>query len=350
MLAATAVLVSHAYPLALGEGTPEPLQKTLGFTLGSVAVWTFFSVSGYFISQSFDRCESVFDFCAARFLRIYPGLFTVLVITVVVIGPLTTSVDLASFFLNRSTYLYVPQNLTLKWLEYDLPGVFRNNPYQSIINGSLWTLFYEVACYALAAIVGTVCVEWKSFGIFITIYVCGYLIFDFWGAQAYLTNSATLRNLHEMSFPFVLGMVFFRFIDRNNFRLWVLLAVAAVAYFSYQTLWFSECFILAWSYGVFYVGFRALPIWKEYNRVGDYSYGIYIYGFPVEQIVASIRTGCSALQLTAWALPLTIACAVISWRLVERPALAQRRWVVCWGQAFLQRTLGWVPFRSGTRA
>lgn len=78
IIAALAVLVSHAYPIALGPGTPEPLAGVLGINLGEVAVLMFFAISGYFISRSFHNKRSILEFVVARILRIYPALLAVL--------------------------------------------------------------------------------------------------------------------------------------------------------------------------------------------------------------------------------------------------------------------------------
>src|SRR5271166_1142826 len=124
MIAATAVLVSHAYPLALGAGTIEPLEHWLGMSLGTLAVCSFFLISGYFISHSFHRKHDVIEFTAARVLRSYPGLFAALIVTVFIQGPAFTKFRLGAYFSQPETRLYLPRNLSLIALQYVLPGVF----------------------------------------------------------------------------------------------------------------------------------------------------------------------------------------------------------------------------------
>src|SRR5262249_40258257 len=151
ILAALAVLVSHAYPIALGPGTPEPLARVLGINLGEVAVLMFFAISGYFIFQSFYNKRSIFEFVFARILRIYPALLAALVLSVFVLGPLFTNLTLVAYFSDPQTLLYIPRNLRLWPMQYGLPGVFEDHGYPAV-NGSLWTLAFEVACYALVVI------------------------------------------------------------------------------------------------------------------------------------------------------------------------------------------------------
>jgi peptidoglycan/LPS O-acetylase OafA/YrhL len=153
VLAAIAVLFSHCFPLTRGPEAAEPLNALLGHSLGKVAVLIFFVISGFFVSQSFHRCASLSDFIAARVLRIYPGFIVVLVFGVVVIGAMTTAMPVNEYYSDPSTFIYVLNGLTLKWIQVGLPGVFLTNPYPFAVNGSLWTLFYEVLCYAGAVVV-----------------------------------------------------------------------------------------------------------------------------------------------------------------------------------------------------
>ena len=128
MVAAGAVLVSHAYPISLGIGAVEPLARALSMSLGTLAVVTFFIISGFFISQSFEKRSSLLTFCVARVLRIYPGLLMVLLFTVLVVGPIFTQLTMRAYFTDVGTTSYIPHNLSLKWLQYELPGVFIEIP------------------------------------------------------------------------------------------------------------------------------------------------------------------------------------------------------------------------------
>ncbi len=306
MVAAGSVLVSHAYPLALGPGSPEPLDRILGMDVGTLAVISFFVISGYFISQSFHR--GIIEFAVARILRIYPGLVMVLLLTVFAIGPIFTKLDISAYFSGRETFLYMPRNLSLGALQYDLPGVFEDNPYPRAINGSLWTLFYEVACYAMVAVVGILglTASGRRFVGFLT------------------------TNAHQLTLPFVIGMAFFQFRRRLPLRLPVLGLAIAAAILSYDKPWFHQVFVLAWSYGLFYLGFlRCEPI-LYYNMLGDYSYGIYIFAFPIEQMVAALCKGCAPLALMALSVPFTLLLAVLSWHFIEEPALSQKSAVSGW--------------------
>ena len=333
MIAAVAVLVSHAYPLALGAGASEPLEGSLGMNLGTLAVISFFAISGYFISQSFHARNSVLEFAVARILRIYPGLLLVCVLSTFLVGPIFTKLDPGAYFSDSRTFLYVPRNLSLKWLQYDLPGVFGSNPYPSVINGSLWTLFYEVTCYAgvvLVALLG-LAPRPRRFACFLIAYVVFYLIVLLpAGQNQILAKLPILRNAHLLVLSFVVGMSLYQFQSFRPFRSWGLGAGAVAALVSQGEPWFDQIFVIGWSYAILYLGFLRIPPLLSYNRLGDYSYGMYVYAFPVEQIVIGLRGDCPPLALMTWSLAPTLLLAVLSWHLLEEPALARKAAAADW--------------------
>jgi peptidoglycan/LPS O-acetylase OafA/YrhL len=339
MLAASAVLISHAYPLASGQGTPEPLEYILGISLGTLAVLTFFAISGYFISQSFSLKLNIVEFAVARVLRVYPGLMAALLLTVFVLGPAVTQIDLKTYFSDPKTLLYILRNLRLWPLQYELPGVFTNNPYPDAINGSLWTLAYEIACYAMVAAVGIVCQarRLQRFSFFLLVYATIYVaVIPFLGINN--DKLTTLRNVHLLTLPFVIGMALFQFRQYLPPRLSVLVGFAIFTSISYGRPWFYEVFVISWCYGVFYLGFLSYKPLLIYNRVGDYSYGMYIYAFPVEQIIAAICKGCTPGIVIALALPITFGFAVLSWHLLEGPTLSRKSAVSAWLSHLLKRS------------
>jgi peptidoglycan/LPS O-acetylase OafA/YrhL len=336
MLAATAVLISHAYVISTGPQTEEPLTNLLGISLGELAVITFFAISGFFVSQSFDRKRSFVDFWVARILRIYPGLTLVLLLSVLVLGPFLTTFSATNYFSDPATFTYLPRNLSLKFLQYDLPRVYQDNPYPNAVNGSLWTLFYEVSCYGLVALIGVAGLATRSlnFIAFLVVYSFGYLFLKTAG-QAALQHHGMLLLFHYLTLPFLTGMAFYQFRRFLPFSgIGCILGIAAVGA-AYARPWFREVFILSWCYVVFAFGFVSWRPLKIYNRLGDYSYGMYIYAFPIEQTVVAVWPGISALHLMAVSFPITLSFAVLSWHMLEKPFLAMRPAVSAWLDALL---------------
>lgn len=243
MLAASAVLGSHAFPITRGTGAEEPLEQLTGFWLGSISVCIFFGVSGLLITRSFDRSDGIVRFLVARVLRLFPGLLAVLIVTVAA-GAAITRLSLPEYFSSPATWTYVPRNLSLAFLQMALPGVFETNPHPDAINGSLWTLFYEVVCYGGVVVAGV---------------------------------AGMLRSRAVFSAMFV--MLTIAFVPKG-----ALLA---------------------------------------YNRLGDYSYGVYIFAYPIQQLLVFLTGMTHPATNMAYAFPLVLVCSVLSWHLIERRALSQ---------------------------
>jgi len=319
VVAAAAVLVSHAWPIALGPEAIEPLATVAPTSLGRLAVVIFFAVSGFFITKSFERGESLIDFGAARVLRLFPGLITVLLLTLFLLGPAFTHLPLADYFGARRTWTYVPHNLLLVRLQYDLPETFAANPFGPVINGSLWTLWYEVLCYAGVVATGFAgLLRPRRFPWFLLAYALLYV--------AIRARHPTLPPppLMEFSFPFVIGACFYVFGRHLPLSLGGVMLLAGLAFLLRDTVVYREAFVLALAYAVFWVGHLEWPLLRSYNRLGDYSYGIYIFAFPLEQSIVALVPGIAPGALIASALGVTLPCAIASWHWIERPALAQR--------------------------
>ena len=326
MLAAIAVLISHSYPLALGPPAVNPLTDLIGFSLGELAVVTFFGVSGFFISMSRDRAGGSLDYFCARFLRIYPGLTVVLLLTTFLLGAICTTLTLNEYLSDRETYRYVSGNLSLFGMRFSLPGVFTDNPLPGI-NGSLWTLFYEVLLYVLVGALGAIHLfTGRRFVGFLVAYGCLYVTFKL--AALHIPSFAELSRVQAFfasSFPFVIGMLFYRYRQTIKLRLWCLVPLLGLATWSWHGDYFFECLVMAWVYLIFVLGFANNPWLDSYNQLGDYSYGVYIYAFPIQELLAHIQKGIGPLGMIAEALPIVLITAVLSWHLIEKPSMSLRR-------------------------
>jgi peptidoglycan/LPS O-acetylase OafA/YrhL len=318
MLAATGVLVSHAYPIARGPGAEQPLQDLLGgITLGTLCVYVFFAISGFFIAQSFERSGTIGAFLRARALRLFPALAVVLCITVLVAGLTLTAAPPPLYWAAVPEYLL--RNVTLFFLRYDLPGVFEDNPYGPAINGSLWTLNYEVLCYAGVFLAGVAGLLRRpgAMALLLLLFAAVYM------AAAASPVHLRIRLLLDLGLPFAAGTAFYVWRDRIVLSLPAAAGFLAVAAFLRAVpaleAAFKPAFVLALSYAVFVAGHLPGKL-RSYNRLGDYSYGTYIYAFPAQQLMA-FWGATLPLANIAGALPLTLLCAVLSWHLIERPAL-----------------------------
>lgn len=319
MIAASGVLVSHAFPISQGPAAVQPLERWLdGITLGTVCVIVFFVLSGFFITKSFDQGRDWRRFLRARAYRLFPALVTVLCVTVLVAGLFLTRSDAATFW--RAAPAYILRHLTLVEPVYGLPGTFVDNPYGQPINGSLWTLFYEVLCYAAVFVAGIAGLLRRGPAAVAALVVLAAASV----ADEALDLPARLSNLADLALPFGLGGAIYLWRDRIPLSPLIAVGLAGLAGLAHGTAAFPLALTLALGYGAVLAGFVRWRPLLGYNRLGDYSYGTYIFAFPIQQILAA--TGVAdPLTNMALALPATCACAVLSWHLVEAPALARVR-------------------------
>jgi peptidoglycan/LPS O-acetylase OafA/YrhL len=321
MMAATGVLISHAYPISLGADASQPLATLLkGLTLGNLCVMIFFSISGFFIARSFARKSSLRSFLRARALRLFPALMVVLAVTVIVAATLSTAS--AKIYWSAVPEYYL-RNLSLFFLKYELPGVFTTNPYGGAINGSLWTLNYEVLCYMGVVVCGLLGFLGRPalFGLGLAGFAIAY------GFTMMLDLHSRIEALMSLALPFAVGMSFWVWRDRIPLTPSLAAAGGLVATLAWLTPIFIPVFTLAVSYAVFVLGYARLSWAMSYNRIGDYSYGTYVYAFPIQQSLAWYGVVCPLWNM-AIATPLTLFCAVLSWHFVESQALKWKRVLV----------------------
>ena len=323
-VAATGVLVSHAWPIALGEGTVQPLERLTGFTLGTLCVYVFFVVSGFLIAGSWSRRPDPVRFTLARALRLMPGLAVSLVLVAVVMGPLVTDLPPAAYVADSRVWSFLARNVTLAFPQYTLPGVFEGNPYPTV-EGSIWTLVHEALCYAGvlgAGLTGLMAPRRLPFAL-VTFAVA-------WVALAAAPGivPGRLADLHGLSLPFAFGMAAWALRDRLPLSGWLaaagLLAALAVSRLEPSGAGSAlphAAWCAALGYGALWAAYVPGGRMRLYNRLGDYSYGIYIYAFPLQGLAVWLFGPMGPWANIAIALPMTIVPSVLSWHLVERPAL-----------------------------
>jgi peptidoglycan/LPS O-acetylase OafA/YrhL len=324
IIAAFAVLVTHSFALS---GYPEPLADTLGLTIGTVAVDVFFITSGFLVTASLLTRQSVIEFIWARCLRIFPALWVMLLLTVFVLGALQSSLPLESYFADPNTYNYFVKNSTLlTGIAFTLPGVFEGNTFNHGMNGSLWTMPYEVRMYLILA------VAWVAlrFAPAIKLRVIKLAI-----VTVTLVAGAVLIDRHfnnfienpsvRFIFMFFTGSTFYILkariaMTRNIFWLFVIALMFSVV--NIQAFFIAYMFTIA--YILMYLAYMPVGNIRKYNAIGDYSYGVYIYAFPVQQTVVALLHAGPVLKVILYSGVITLLLSILSWHLLESRALKLR--------------------------
>ncbi|MFT3802104.1 MAG: acyltransferase [Burkholderiaceae bacterium] len=329
LVLATMVLLTHSYALVTGDPINEPLRRTYGLTLGTIAVDGFFVASGFLVTASVTRERGIAYFVASRCLRIYPGLWVMLLLTVFGLGAWCTTLRWADYLGSARTLGYLARTATLvTGVRFELPGVFASNPFASVFNGSLWTLPYEVGAYAClfaVSLAARIC-EPRDRRITLGRLVLGAWLLSLlglWGAGA--TGSAWTTTLRLLQMFFA-GAALHGLRDRLRPTR---VAIAGVA-LSFVAL-FAHPVVLKIGYPLLLPLLVVLAAHGDAGRLrgagrfGDYSYGIYIYAFPVQQCLIFVGQGASVAELAVKSFVVTLALAVASWHLVEKPCIGRKR-------------------------
>jgi peptidoglycan/LPS O-acetylase OafA/YrhL len=352
LILAVAVVFSHSKPLGFG-------QQDLGYYLfdrqtnvGTLAVYGFFVLSGMLITRSARR-SSLGRYAWHRGLRIMPALWVCLLVSALVLAPLVTLREVGNldgFWSGpNGPFDYFRANMWTGLRQFGIHEIFEHTtPYgrhtsTSVFDGALWSLSYEMLCYVifgLLAITG-VLANARRFVLFSAVALYGIIIWDytvsgsFGGPVAADHGSVTtpllgLMSMHwliYLGFLFFLGAVFELYRERIPIHdgLGVLAGLVFLA-----TLLAGGFFAFGFAAYAYLLLWLAIRMPRQLHWVGrknDYSYGIYIYGFLMQQLFASLgynRWGYLPFALLS--LAAAVACAWLSWHLIERHALHLKGW------------------------
>lgn len=324
VLAAIGVLCSHSFAVT---GQAEPTFG--GITIGYFSVCVFFSISGFLITKSWLRLQNVRSYVCNRFLRIFPGLWGAVLFTALFIGPAATTFTLSKYFHSPSLYVYLAGNCSLLRVVHRLPGLFEDLANKSA-NGSLWTLPYEILCYGIIAVLGVFAKKSKNrfLGLLAGTFLCSILAVFL---EIRSANHQVNHFLFTLSVSIKLFGPFFPYFLSG--ALVCMLPTICTRYTGAIILAVAMLFVTGWRgmstlvfpfllpYALIGVSHFPNPLLARYNRFGDYSYGIYLYAFPIQQIIALSIKECTPAINFLLAFPVVIALAIISWHLIEARAV-----------------------------
>ena len=309
------VLYGHGFVFL---GLPEPMFMQW-LPLGPLGVYIFFSISGYLVAQSWERDPSVFRFLIRRTLRIFPALFVCTVLSVCVLGPLLTEVTQAEYWKSEHTRGYFT-NLYL-YITYYLPGVFTSNKLPNAVNGSLWSLPVEFAMYLLIVIIGFV--RAPKWGVLAAALVFMALSagWAFQATEMLVYYRTDMRQLVLCGVYFFVGACMNQFKVDRFFNLTY--ALAAVMVWLALSRWIVVFIMASWVFLPFIVLAFGTAKNSPLARLTswDFSYGIYIYAFPIQQTIVYLFPKIDFLAYFGSTFVITVALAALSWLFVEKPAL-----------------------------
>lgn len=315
LLAAVGVIVGHAYSISPQPPLQDGVASLLGFDYsGSLAVKFFFFLSGVLVTNSIVGNPNVVSFLMARSLRLFPGLIVCVVLSALLLGTLVTDIDKGDYLRRPDTWAYIRRNFLLS-LQWELPGVFKTNP-SSVVNGSLWTLPIECFCYLALAVLGGAKLLSNR------LLASAALL----GAMAALCLNRDIlpavglpAEAWQMPLIFALGALLAVHKDVIEVNLQLIISLL-IASFLVRRSWLLP-YVLPM---LLFLSAMYLSTWESVRRIvlpGDFSYGVYLYGFPAQQLGKYLWPAQGVHANQAAGIGLALLCGAASWYLVERPAL-----------------------------
>jgi peptidoglycan/LPS O-acetylase OafA/YrhL len=311
--ASIAVIFGHSWAVFYSNGNAEPVKEILKVDFSaSLAVYAFFFLSGIFITSSFDNSKSWIRFVLMRIFRIYPGLIICILITVFLVGPKFSTLSTPAYFTDTQTWKYLFKNMIMLRFEPTLTGIFTNNKYSNSVNASLWSLPLEIKCYLLVFIIGISGLRKKKFANLL-VFLGLICIYKF-------NPDIVLDSFKPLLF-FSLGMTTYSF--KNNIaidlRIWIGMVVLSIVAFFVNATLFLDLFYVTFAYSILVAGTSVIA--KGIKLPGDFSYGIYIYGFLVQQITAHFLPEITVYYSMLITMPISCLIGALSWYLIESPAM-----------------------------
>lgn len=319
LMAAIVVIYGHSFPLT-GLGSPGYLSNGIQ----TIAVKIFFIISGMLITESWVRDPNILRYAQRRLLRIIPGLLIICVLTAFVVGPLLSDLSFKEYYGRSETYQYL-WNIVF-YPVYELPGVFLSNIYPVAVNGSLWTLPVEMAMYMVVPLV-------MLFGKFtkaaIFVFAVGSLAISIIVLRcpeplaAYVVYGTNLWSAADIVPYFFAGMAITVFDLKKHANLQISFIIFIIApFFAFNSAVAEVALLIVLPFVVMSFAYAVKPRFSFVDRLGDISYGVYLYGFLVQQIVVEyLELGRTPAVNTLLTLVPVIVLGYLSWNFVEKPAL-----------------------------
>jgi peptidoglycan/LPS O-acetylase OafA/YrhL/GT2 family glycosyltransferase len=318
LFAALLVLYSHGFTLL---GLPEPLFLSW-IPLGPLGVYIFFAISGYLIARSWDSDPNLLRYFARRSLRIFPALIVCTLLSIFVLGPLLTTWTLDRYFSSQALRYYF-LNIVL-YVSYYLPGVFEHNHIPNAVNGSLWSLPAEFFMYIVVVLNGLLfrASRWAYLALF-AFFAAACVLWVDREPNMLVVYATDVRQVFLTGIYFLSGACLHKFGLRRFLSVSTITAafVALLCLTHWpQALRVAMWLLLPWIAVGFGLAFSSSL--RRLVKTGDYSYGIYIYAFPMQQTIASLFPGIDVMAFFVLVCTLTFALAILSWHWVEKPLLS----------------------------
>lgn len=323
---AIGVLCWHSILTSYGRQAEIPIWTSPLRALPSFLLPTFFALSGFLVAGSLLRTRSLIGFMTLRILRIVPALSVEVFISAFALGISLTTKDVYQYFRDPVLHAYFLNSIG--WIHFKLPGLFLENPYPDVVNLSLWTVPSELKCYVGLMALAAIGVTWRPRW-FLLVFVLANI--------ALPLHAAWVGHLQKVLHPpagrvlvlcFLAGVSIY--LMRSYIKLNILFFAGACLASAIFLMRVDTVYLVPFpiAYLTVYLGLMEAPKLPIFSG-GDYSYGIYLYAFPVQQAFVYLFPAYRFWWLNVlFALPTSVVCAMLSWNLIERPMLRHKGRIV----------------------
>jgi peptidoglycan/LPS O-acetylase OafA/YrhL len=326
VILATGVVLFHSIDSVTGTNPLTHFLHHVGRPLYTVILPMFFALSGFLVAGSLERCETMISFLGLRVIRLLPALLVETTLCAIIIGSLFTQLPLRDYFSSQGFHTYFLN--ILGDIHYRLPGVFLHNPYPDFVNKQLWTLPWELRCYtvilflALAGLTRRLPLLTAAVVMLNLSPLVYHALFHDPLIHKPIADGAVLV------ISFLYGILLFFYRDRIAWdrRIFIACATLTAALLSYSwDPWGDYLAPLPAAYVTVYLGLLQ-PRRTIIVSTGDYSYGIFLYGFPLQQAVVASMGPIGHYWYVNFlvSMPIIVLVAMFSWHCVEKPALRFR--------------------------
>lgn len=321
LLAALSVIFSHSFLIPVAPQALEPLATLTPFNLSQHAVNAFFVLSGLTLAQSIVLKPHVARFAIARVLRIVPALVGYGIVFAFIIGPIATTSPMWEYWVDLHTWIYAPS--VLLFFQHAMPphGIFTNVPLAGSINNPLWTIKYEIFAYIALGVTSLIGILRSRDAVILSVAILFGLLVVF-NAESDHGLWGALYQVARFGFCFMMGVLAYFYRERVPVSFIFLPITLAVAFALRGTILEKHAFILLVAHLVIVLGALRFGLLTRWTRTSDISYGVYIYGWPTQQLIVSLLDGTGIVVLLSLSFLIVPILGYLSWHIIEKPALA----------------------------
>jgi peptidoglycan/LPS O-acetylase OafA/YrhL len=328
LIFASLVILSHAYELKDGNRSRELLTRVFGtISFGELAVYGFFILSGYLITKSWDSQPFWTGFLVKRIARIYPAFIACSLLCGLVIAPLASSTG--GYFGQLNWLQFIQGILTLQ--RPAIPSTFQSLHYP-LVNGAMWSISYEFMCYLLIMALGLLgAIQHKTRWLLMAGAILALFTYRRLGYELQLGHLHLALNnpIIMLSILFMAGSGFYLFRSRISYNsVGLILATVGLAVCLFFENLVGLSVATCGAYLLFFTAFKPSRILNRLQPNTDVSYGVYLYGWPVQQILLNCLPDHPPLLSAALTLMLCIVLGLISWKLIEKPTIDRARLIL----------------------